>query len=673
MSDLPDFSAYGYQTIRQLGLNAAGGRVVYLAAESNTQRQVVIKQFQFAKGSGWSEFKAVEREIEVLQGLNHKGIPHYLGSFESKDGYCIVQEYKNAQTLSALHSYTPAQIKQIAVSVLEILVYLQNRIPPIIHRDIKPENIVVDEQLNVYLIDFGFARLGGGTAAMSSVAAGTFGFMAPEQIYNKDLTEATDLYGLGATLVALLTATKSTEMDTLIDEDNKIAFQKLLPKLSFSFIDWLEKMVEPKLKDRYPDAATALEALHPLDIIRFPSVEFSQTDLEFTATRKRKWKSDLTHPALGFTATQLGEKLTRTIIIINPTPETVLEGKWSVASHPNDPPSLPNSDSHAWISFSPREFKGNEIECQITVDTSRLIAKTSGERSLVLHTNAVPETHALPLYVETAPFPIPKKLPYLITALVLIFAGFTGFLCAHFVIALGSNATAMTKMKVIIIWILLGTVFGRVLCIVLNTVFPYPKKLQFYIFVLLGAILGALFGFGRFGFVIADFFANVMLLVTYIILPFGISAFIGEDFWDRPVAGAVAVATTGVASMILFLVLLASMGFALTFESFPLAIVIALVVSAAAVILEVFARKYLGLDKARRYKPGFLILLMLSTGAFGISLGICLKIGLLSNLYLLLATLGTGVLSVFLFFFAPLQRRRLLAAYRRREPYLIRP
>ncbi len=611
MSDLPDFSAYGYQTIRQLGLNVAGGRVVYLAAESNTQRQVVIKQFQFTKGSGWSEFKAVEREIEVLQGLNHKGIPHYIGSFESNDGYCIVQEYKNAQTLSALNSYTPAQIKQIAVSVLEILVYLQKRIPPIIHRDIKPENIVVDEQLNVYLIDFGFARLGGGTAAMSSVAAGTFGFMAPEQIYNKDLTEATDLYGLGATLISLLTGTKSTEMDTLIDEDNKIAFQSLLPKLSFRFIDWLEKMVAPKLSDRYPDAATAFEALQLLDIIRFPSVEFSPPDLEFAATRKRKWKSDLTQPALGFTATQLGEKLTRTIIIINHTPETVLKGKWSVAPHPNDPPSLPDSDSHAWISFSPREFRGNEVKCQITVNTSKLIAKASGDRFLSLHTNAIPETYALTLFVDTAPFPVPKKLPYLMTANLLIFACLVGFLYAYF-----ANAIEL---------LLPATLFSLFIFILIHLTFRAWRNRSENIFMVLG-----------------DAFLAVIV----------VGSLVGTIIYTIPSIR----------------ILVESKFIAITATA-----VIDLTLLANTLIAKESAREYLGLDKARTYKSGFLILLMLSTGAFGISLGICLKIGFLSNLYLLLATLGTGVLSTFLFFFAPLKRYRLLSAYHRRERYLIRP
>jgi len=66
----------GYQIIKELGRNPVGGRVVYLAqTTTEPQKLVVIKQFQFAKGGEWSDFKAIEREIQVLQGLNHPGIP----------------------------------------------------------------------------------------------------------------------------------------------------------------------------------------------------------------------------------------------------------------------------------------------------------------------------------------------------------------------------------------------------------------------------------------------------------------------------------------------------------------------------------------------------------------------------------------------------------------------
>lgn len=119
-----------YQVIKELSRNRVGGRITYLATDNKTRQSVVIKRFLFAQsGSSWSSYKTHEREIQVLQGLNHRGIPRYLDSFETPDGFCMVQEYKNAQPLSVPRSFDPDEIKSIAVSILEILVYLQNRIP----------------------------------------------------------------------------------------------------------------------------------------------------------------------------------------------------------------------------------------------------------------------------------------------------------------------------------------------------------------------------------------------------------------------------------------------------------------------------------------------------------------------------------------------------------------
>jgi serine/threonine protein kinase len=80
---------------------------------------------------------AIEREIAVLRDLKHPGIPRYLNSFQTADGFCIVQEYKAAEPLSKDRSFSPEELKIIASKILEILVYLQNRIPPVIHRDPK--------------------------------------------------------------------------------------------------------------------------------------------------------------------------------------------------------------------------------------------------------------------------------------------------------------------------------------------------------------------------------------------------------------------------------------------------------------------------------------------------------------------------------------------------------
>lgn len=269
MSNLPDFTNYGYQIKRELGQNRAGGRVTYLAREINTQRSAVVKQFQFARmGASWSEYDAFEREIQVLRRLDHPNIPHYLDSFQTPAGFCMVQEYKDAPSLANSRRWTPQQIKQIAISVLEILKYLQSQSPPVIHRDLKPENILVDERMNVFLVDFGFARTGGGEVAASSVIKGTLGFMPPEQMFNRHLSAASDLYSLGATLICLLTNTVSTEVGTLVDDAGRINFKPRVPKLTPGFIDWLQKMVDPNVKQRYPNAAEALDALIPLQVLR---------------------------------------------------------------------------------------------------------------------------------------------------------------------------------------------------------------------------------------------------------------------------------------------------------------------------------------------------------------------------------------------------------------------
>jgi len=392
MNAFPDFSKHGYQISRELGYNSLGGRVTYLATKINTKKSVVIKQFQFAQlGASWEEYAAYEQEIKVLQKLDFLGIPRYLDSFQTDSGFCMVQEYKNAESAVA-RTFSPPDIKQIAIATLEILVYLQAQKPPIIHRDIKPENLLIDEQLNVYLVDFGFARLGGGNIAASSVVKGTMGFMPPEQMFNRELTKASDLYGLGLTLICLLTGTKSADVGNLVDANYGIHFRHLVPPLQQGWMNWLERMVAPRLQDRYPSAADALTALKSLDVCSLPKVRIERDRIQLTAT-------------------EYGEILTGTIAISNPIPDTILCGRWEVAPHPNDPPHTPYD--HSWISFEPQAFESNNIECKIAVDTSKLLASQTYNRQIILRANSEPETHTIELQATTAPLPVPQKTNFL--------------------------------------------------------------------------------------------------------------------------------------------------------------------------------------------------------------------------------------------------------------------
>ncbi len=418
MSDFPDFSEQHYRVERELGHNRAGGRVTYLATDTRVNQPVVIKQFQFAKsGSTWSSYDTYDREIQLLKELDHPGIPRYLDSFQMPDGFCMVQEYKNAESLAASRSYHPNEIRQIAVAALEVLVYLQNRIPPVIHRDIKPENILVDKAGNVYLVDFGFARVGEGEVGVSSVVKGTLGFMPPEQLFNRQLTEASDLYGLGMSLICLLTGTKSDNIGDLVDISYRVSFKHLVPKLNQHWVNWLEKMVEPRLKDRYPNALAAIAAL-PTTPLRPPEAQFSQSTLVLKARKP-------------------GGFLSQSITITNPTPDTTLEGKWEIAPHRHDPPL----DLYQWISVSPDVFSGNEVQCVVTVDTRRLMTGKIYIRTLLLHTNTLAKTYPLTLQIQTLPTPAQSGLlPYGLLSLLCILSLGISWLATWMVLIMGTIA-----------------------------------------------------------------------------------------------------------------------------------------------------------------------------------------------------------------------------------------
>ena len=267
MSVHPDLVSYGYRIEAELGRNREGGRITWKGINLASQQTVVIKQFCFATvGSDWSGYQAYEREISVLKKLAHPNIPQYIDSIETQDGFCLIQEYISASAANDFRSLTLPKVKQIALKLLDILVYLQQQTPPILHRDLKPENILLDRALNAYLIDFGFASLGSKEVTGSSVFKGTPGFIAPEQIIKP--TIASDLYGLGVTLVCLLSDKDIAEIRALASEDNpyQLELNILLPNIEQQFRRWLEKMTHPQASRRFDNALSAKQALLELDL-----------------------------------------------------------------------------------------------------------------------------------------------------------------------------------------------------------------------------------------------------------------------------------------------------------------------------------------------------------------------------------------------------------------------
>ena len=130
-----------------------------------------------------------------MQALNHPAIPTYVTFFHTDSSLGLVYKYIEANPLSAIADWSASGVYHLAINILEILVYLQSLNPPVFHRDLKPENILMDPNGQVYLIDFGFAKLATATEsiAASSIVVGTTGYMPPEQLLGKALSCRSDL------------------------------------------------------------------------------------------------------------------------------------------------------------------------------------------------------------------------------------------------------------------------------------------------------------------------------------------------------------------------------------------------------------------------------------------------------------------------------------------------
>ncbi|WP_428267102.1 serine/threonine-protein kinase [Haliangium sp.] len=236
----------------RMGAGAQAATFLARDEKAKGERVVVLKQLQL-KSSGWKKFDLFEREARVLETLRHPGIPRFLASFESEPGvFNLVMERMRGASLRAIAtrvSFTDDDLRDILSRVLDILDYIHHVSPPVIHRDIKPANLVRDAKGNVALVDFGGVRdalrEGGG-----STVIGTFGYMAPEQLHGQ-ATPATDIYGLGATIVALA---GGVEPEQVPRRGLRMDLQKHLAGRDPGLIEVLEAMTDPD-PDQRPQSA----------------------------------------------------------------------------------------------------------------------------------------------------------------------------------------------------------------------------------------------------------------------------------------------------------------------------------------------------------------------------------------------------------------------------------
>lgn len=254
-----------YQIVTLLGQGGMGS--TYAAVDLKTNQRVAIKVVSLRAARDWKTLELFEREAQVLANLNHPFIPKYLDYFQvdaDKDSpnsdcrFYLVQELVEGESLATLveRGWQPkeAEVKEIAMQVLDILVYLHTLVPPIIHRDIKPQNLIRREDGKVYLVDFGTVQhIVRNPQSFVSTFVGSVGYMPPEQLRGQTVF-ASDLYSLGATLIFLLTGQSP---ETLPQKMLKVDFRQVI-KLSEEFAQWLDGAITPVIEDRFQSAQEAL-------------------------------------------------------------------------------------------------------------------------------------------------------------------------------------------------------------------------------------------------------------------------------------------------------------------------------------------------------------------------------------------------------------------------------
>lgn len=203
-----DFQIGQYRIIKRLGSGA--NAEVFLAKDLNTGIEYAVKIFD--------DGDTHKKERNLLRSLNHKGIPKLKDCFPILNGYCIVMDYAKGVSLKNLFRKGRTESRQtekrrteskrmesiqpasIAEQLAEILIYLHTRPIPVIHGDLKPENIVVTENGEVRLLDFGSAFFLGD---FLSEYYATNGYAAPE-VFEGRCDQRSDLYSFGKVLIYLM-------------------------------------------------------------------------------------------------------------------------------------------------------------------------------------------------------------------------------------------------------------------------------------------------------------------------------------------------------------------------------------------------------------------------------------------------------------------------------------
>src|SRR5216117_3745602 len=209
--DAPDkpWQLGNYEILEQIGCGGMG--VIYRARQRHSRRIVAVKRVLSYRADSHETLERFRREAEAVASLDHPNILPIYEVSESENGLPFFS--MKFATSGSLHDAAPSlrdeprKCAQLMAKVARAVEYAHGR--GILHRDLKPGNILLDDRGEPMVSDFGLAKwLNANTDLTKSLTTfGTAGYIAPEQAEGAaaNLTQAADIYSLGAILFDLLT------------------------------------------------------------------------------------------------------------------------------------------------------------------------------------------------------------------------------------------------------------------------------------------------------------------------------------------------------------------------------------------------------------------------------------------------------------------------------------
>jgi serine/threonine protein kinase len=257
-----------YRIIEQLG--QGGMATVYKAYHAALDRYVAIKALHPAFGEDQSFLSRFQREARLVAKLEHPNIVPVYDYAEHEGRPYLVMKFIEGDTLKARLTERPlssAEIEKVVGAVGSALAYAHQQ--GILHRDIKPSNVLVASDGQLYLADFGLARIAqsGESTLSSDMIMGTPQYISPEQAMGKkDLDEGTDIYSFGVMIYEMVVGQVPFNADTPFSIIHDHIYSPLPmpravnPKVPESVERVLLKALAKERVDRYPDVDSLVSA-----------------------------------------------------------------------------------------------------------------------------------------------------------------------------------------------------------------------------------------------------------------------------------------------------------------------------------------------------------------------------------------------------------------------------